>query len=429
MKTIKLRNKVMSNPPSRANRNATVNSGQVAPSQRINRKLLGVMVGIFGTVGVIALVTSFASISPNAKANEAENYVSEQDTSVGTDANASGGSYLQFDATNVGGTSCPQPANTPGGSDGKGGCFPGAHNTGYKNAPDCQGVTRTNFSGTIQSNQTIMCKDFPGGAWFGSQSTSVSNVTCYGCRFYGTAVEDALVVLFGDNITFDYSSFEPGVSAPPVPYNQSYQYGIHAEGGWGSHIGKLTVTNSDLWGFGNAIDIAGSTQSKPHVFRNNYIHDAADDGGSYHTDGIGSLSGTATGSYVVVDHNTIEAVGNTSGLAFQAGSYSNFTIKDNLLGGFGYTVVVWAPAPNTMFTGNTFSTRLPVLFGPLYPQTFWTSNGSVWKCNKWAVPSGAAYGNAAHDGWYWLPNSTGSIMTSDSGSVSQTDYLGNSACP
>lgn len=390
-----------------------------------NQKRL-LFITIFSLIGAALLVRSFAALSPNARVSEAESYATAQNSAIVTDASASGSSYVQFDAAPVtppppppSGGSCIGAANTPGGSDGKGGCFPGPNNTGYKNAPGCVGITRTRFSGTIQSNQTYNCMDFPGGAFVGSSSNSVSNVTFYGARFYGVAVEDVLVALFGDNITFDYSSFEPGVSAPPVPYNQSYQYGIEADGGYNSHVGKLTVTNSDFWGFGNAIDIAGSTQAKPHVFRNNYIHDAAEDGGSYHTDGIGTLSGSGTGSYVVLDHNTIESLGNTNGVAFQQGSYSNFTVTNNLFGGFGYTVAIWAPAANTVFTGNTFSTRIAAIYGPLYPQSFWTSNGSVWKCNKWAVPSGSASGNPAQNGWYWLPQAN----------PSQTDYQGNAVCP
>lgn len=57
-------------------------------------------------------------------------------------------------------TGCPAPANTPGGSDGRGGCFPGAHNTGV---PD--GTTLTAYTGpcnitvanTVIDRKTITC--------------------------------------------------------------------------------------------------------------------------------------------------------------------------------------------------------------------------------------------------------------------------------
>ncbi len=397
-------------------------------------KTLLSFIAAFAAIGVVTLVLTSAAPSLNGKSIEAESHSSQSNTTTVTDATASNNSYVQFDATPAPPPppptgSCTGAANTPGGSDGKGGCFPGPNNTGYRNAPNCQGVTRTNFTGTITSNMTISCKDFPSGEWFGTAANPITNFTCHGCRFYGTSVENALVVIFGDNITFEYSSFEPGVAAPPTPFNKSYQYGISADGGYRSFVNKFTVTNSDFWGFGNAIVIENSTQAKPHVFRDNWIHDGAEDGGSYHTDGIGSLSGSSNGAYAVIDHNTIESVGNTNALAFQQGTYNNFSVTNNLFGGFGYTIAIWAPAPSTVFTGNTFSTRLPVLFGPLYPQSFWESNGSVWKCNKWAVPSGAAYGNPAHNGWYWMPNNNGGVMTSDAPFVSQTDHQGNTVCP
>jgi hypothetical protein len=305
--------------------------------------------------------------------------------------------------------------------------WPDGTNTGYKNAPDYPGSLSNGSGTTIQSNHTYNFLDFNGLA-VGSAASHVTNVTFHGCRFKGVAVEEALVVLFGDNITFDYCSFEPGVAAPPTPYTSSYQYGIEGNGSYNSVVGALTVTHSDFWGFGNAIDTGGSTQAKPHVFRDNWIHDAAADGGSYHTDGIGNESGAGRDSYVVMDHNTIESLGNTNGIAYQAGSYDHFTITNNLLGGFGYTVATWAPAPGTIFTGNTFSTRLPVGYGPLYPQSFWTSSGSIWKCNKWKVPAGAAWGNTAHDGWYWVPDDSGNSGSTDASFVSQTDYLGNTSC-
>jgi len=299
--------------------------------------------------------------------------------------------------------------------------FPDASNTGYKKAPDYPGSLHS-CATPIQSNTTYNFCDFSGGTFIGSTSAAVSNVTFHGCRFHAVAVDGVLVALFGDNLTFDYSSFEPNaafVAGVQVAHSASYQYGIEADGSYGSHVGKLTVTHSDIWGFGNAIDIAGSTQAKPQVFRDNWIHDAANDGNAdYHTDGIGTLSGSGNGSYVVIDHNTIVSPGNTNGIAFQQGSYNNFTITNNLFGGFGYTVALWAPAANTTFVGNTFTTGLRPVWGPLYPQSFWSSSGSIWRCNRWRVEPGSYYTPTSDDGKFWTPNG-----------VSATDYLGNTSCP
>src|SRR5262249_22644252 len=162
----------------------------------------------------------------------------------------------------------------------------------YKNAPDYPG-SLTNCSGiTVQSDHTYSFCDFAGSVLVGTRTNPVSNVKFYGSLFHGAT--DVLVLLYGDNITFDYTSFEPSVSSPPVSYAQGYQFGIQADGGWYAFVQKLTVVHSDFWGFGNAIDIAGSTQAKPQVFRDNWIHDARADGGIDHTDGIGTLSGSGT---------------------------------------------------------------------------------------------------------------------------------------
>jgi hypothetical protein len=304
------------------------------------------------------------------------------------------------------------------------GDWPGPKNTGYKNAPGYPGSLKT-CPTPIKSNTTYSFCDFPGGVDVGSRDNPVSNVKFFGTRFHGSG--DVMVRLYGDNITFDYTSFEPSVSAPPVSYDAGYQYGIEADGGWYTFVQQLTVTHSDIWGFGNAIDINGSTKDKPQVFRDNWIHDARDDGNDRdHTDGIGTLAPSGgKGSYIVIDHNVIESVGNTNAIAFQGGDYDHVTITNNLFGGFNQNINLTddsGGATNTTFTGNTFSTRLQNGYGPLRTSSFVNAAGSVWKNNKWLVPPGAWWGKPEHNGWYWMPNAATRHTTDDSAYVSQTDY-------
>lgn len=305
--------------------------------------------------------------------------------------------------------------------------FPDATNTGYKNAPGYTG-TLTNCTGTvIQSNKTYSFCDFSGDVSVGSRTNPVSNVTFYGCRFHGSGTDSALVLLYGDNITFDYSTFEPNVAAPPVSYTQGYQYGIEGNGGWYTSVQQLTVTRSNFWGFANAIDVTGSTQAKPHVFRDNYLHDARADGGVDHTDGIGQLNGTNAGSHVVLDHNTIVSAGNTNGVAYQTTTCENFTVTNNYFSGFGYTVNICgsgAGNKNLLFAGNTFGTDIKPIWGPMYG---WSDgNNNVWKCNKIRFVPGTTWTSgggwkpvSTDDGKFWLPTS----------GVSATDYKGNTSCP
>lgn len=296
---------------------------------------------------------------------------------------------------------------------------PDATNTGYVNAPDYPGAL-TSGPGTIASNTTYSFKEFTGGTFVGANGAPVSNVTFIGCRFVATG--DVNVALFGDNITFQYCSFEPGgTSSPPVSHAQGYQYGIVGSGSYYSYVEQLTVENCDIWGFANGIDVKGSTQAKPHVFRNNWIHDPRGDGGVDHTDGLGNQSGTGSSHYVVIDNNVIEGIGTTQAIAWQGGTYSHMTVTNNLVGGYGYTMSFDGTFTNLTFTDNLFSTRYTCTWGPLREDvTGYT--GLLWRRNKWMVPSGAAWGNPANDGKFWMP--VAGASSNDSTFVSSTDYVG-----
>jgi hypothetical protein len=289
--------------------------------------------------------------------------------------------------------------NGGGGGGGGGSSFPDGTNTGYTNYPGytslASGASISPVSNSVYSGYSFQGLDV------GSSSTSVSNITFNGCRFWGQAVGAALVKLYGDNITFNYCSFEPNVSAGTAPYQisyaNSYEYGIEADGGYSTFVEQLTMSHCDLWGFGEAIDVGGSTQTKPQVFNDNWIHHSALDGGIYHTDGLGNQSGSGTGSYVVMNHNTIQSVGNTNGIAWQAGTYDHFTVTNNLLGGFGYTVAIWGNT-STTFTGNVYDySTIAATYGPLYPQTFWTGGTSLWRENIWKSTD-------AYNGQFWTPS-------------------------
>jgi hypothetical protein len=320
------------------------------------------------------------------------------------------------------------PAPPPG--------FPDATNTGYTNDPGYRGSLTTWGGGNAitSSNQTINQTYFPGGIDLGANGSPISNVTLNGCLIDGHGTSAALCLLYGDNFTFNFCTFRPDtVPAPPTPYTQGYQYGIVGSGGFNTTIQQLTVNACDFWGFGNAIDCFGSTQAKPQVFKNNWVHDARDDGGIDHTDGIGSLNGGAS-DYVVVNHNTIMSAGNTNGLAYQgtgAATYSNFTVINNQFSGFGFCVGIYRGTNqvNTTFTGNTFNTILLPNNGPLYPAPVsWWQSGSptfgLWRGNKWLVPNGAAWGTPSNSGKFWIPNSNSIVGNDDNPFVSSTDYTG-----
>ena len=315
--------------------------------------------------------------------------------------------------------------------------WPDSTNTGYENAPGYPGSLTVASSGssscptTPQSNHTYSyCQ------WSElNLPANLTNVTFYGDDFYTTHPQYGNVAGgHGDNnITFDYDTFQPQQAAPPVSCNATYEYGIYNESG---QIGALTVEHSDFWGFGNAIDTEGSTQANPQVFKYNWLHDAVEnDNGfgnscGYHVDGIGMLD-NGTEDYAVVDHNTFEFEGNSNEIAWQDGTYAHDQNTNNLLSGdneayAGGRCTSSCTAPSYIqTTGNTYSTYLAVPTGD-YPidnaTNFWSGTGDVWNHNYWAVPSGAAWGTPAYNGYYWVPTTNSSGFPNDCGFVSQTDW-------
>jgi hypothetical protein len=312
--------------------------------------------------------------------------------------------------------------------------FPDATNTGYLNDPNYHG-SLTLFTGTsITSNTSYNQIYFAGGQDAGSPSSHVSNVTFNGCLFDGHGPDAVLCRLYGDNITFNFCTFQPDtVVTPPTPYASGYQFALEGDGGFSTIVQQLTVNACNIWGFGNAIGAYGSTQAKPQVYTNNWVHDARDDGGIDHTDGIGDLN-SGGANYVVLHHNTISSAGNTNGVAYQGGgaaTYNNFTVTNNLFSGFGYTVGIYngTSQTNTVFTDNVFSTLLEPTFGPLYPAPInWWVSGTptfgLWRRNRWLVPAGAQWGTPGNSGKFWIPNANIIVGNNDNPFVSATDYTG-----
>lgn len=351
------------------------------------------------TVLFVALVTAAACSDSSDSAAPSSASSSSSSSSGGTGTNDGG-----VDGSVVGDASGDATTDDAAGPPS---AWPNASNTGHEHAPGYPG-SLTPFTGTIQSGQTYQYKDFPSGVGVGSAGSPVTNVTFRGCRFRSNAVDDANVAVYGDDITFDYSTFEPSaVNAPPTPYAKGYQYGIDVR-----TAGKVTVDHSNFWGWGNGIQFGSSTQAKPFVVKNSWFHDAREDGGVDHTDAI--LENYGGQSYMLFDHNTIVSAGNTNGLALQGDSYANVTVTNNYFSGFGYTVAVGTKSGNTnvVFTDNTFGTDIEPGYGPLYG---WQSGtGNTWRRNKWRVTPGGYSTQTSDDGKYWWPD----------GTLSGTDYAG-----
>lgn len=306
--------------------------------------------------------------------------------------------------------------------------FPDATNTGHTAWPSWGG-SFTTYSGpdpirAAGSNQTFEGYAFE-GITVGVDGDSPSNVTFRGCRFRSSWNEGWNIRVYaGTNINFEYCTVEPlNSQAVPVTFANSYQYGFDIRAAT-----SVTVDRCNIWGFGNAFQIETSSQAKPVVVTNCYIHDAADQANAvYHHDGF--LSNNGGPQYVVISGNTIVSGGNTNAIALQSTgtAYSNITITGNLLGGFGYTVNigddVGASNTNITFEDNTFTTVSPLPgFGPFKNAWAGTGSGCSWRRNRWRYDGN---GDATADGKYWLPNGgTVGNWNNLTGWVSDTDYTG-----
>ena len=379
--------------------------------QKINKKLVPAI-----AVALVVMVAGYWFVLSSAAgffaSTEPEQGTASGNALVVNDSSAYGGKAVQFNAP-----STPPPPQT-GDCLASNKCWPNASNTGYKNAPGYPGSLAT-FSGSVQSNTTYSFKYFPGGL---DIPPGVNNVTFIGCRFTSNSTDNANVTIIGDNITFNYSTFEPKPekdSAPPVTFSNGYQYAINQAERNGVHGGKITVDHSDFWGWGNGIQFYWSSQSKPLIVKNSWFHDAREDGEISmgrtidHTDAILSNDGSNQ-SYIVIDHNTIVSLGNTNGLALQydGHSYDHVTVTNNYFSGFSYTVNIGGDGhlTNSIFTDNTFGTDLRPVYGPLYG---WGGSNNTWRRNKWHIAPGTTWSAASNDGKFWTPNG-----------ISSTDYGG-----
>lgn len=298
------------------------------------------------------------------------------------------------------------------------GYWPDASNTGYLHAPGYAGAL-------IEGPTTIMAGDTYSNMSFntcyvGLPNASVDNVTFVGCLFWGVKPGLPLVQCSGNNITFEYCSFMPTKGGPPTyeAYEQSYQYAVLYDGGEpGTTPGQLTMNRCDVWGFGNGLQIDGSTRRAPHSITNCWFHHAADTdaapGGStgrYHEDAILCTVGGADETYLVIRGNTLASKGSTNAIALQrdgASYYRHITASGNYLSGFGYTVQIGGNGSGNdhiTFTKNVWSTEIRAQFGPLYG---WGGVDNTWRGNRWQVfpddPANPAHLDRAANGKYWWP--------------------------
>ena len=260
------------------------------------------------------------------------------------------------------------------------GYWPDSSNTGYIHAPG--------YTGSLTVGPTTI-----------TTGSTYSHMSFHGCD---VGLPDARV----DNIQHSSAACS-GESVPAVPgqvqrqqhhlpvllihadggwcpfhatYDESYQYAVLFDGGaHGTAVGMLTMTWCDVWGYGNGLQLDGSSHAAPHSIINCWFHHAADTDaarggstGTYHVDAILCTVGGANETYLLIRGNSLASLGNTNAIALQRDGrsyYNHVTVTNNYLAGFGHTVQIGGDGngnSHITFTGNTWSTEIGATFGPLY---------------------------------------------------------------
>lgn len=287
---------------------------------------------------------------------------------------------------------------------------------------------------------------------------SGSNILIAGSRFQSNDTGagsglGAAVNITGSNITFSYDSLTPLVSlytSPPgaawpsasaglntnvhvvgvncIGGNDGYQYGLVINS---AGTGIVIIDHLDGWGMGQDVVEYRYPTTAQMTLTNSWLHDNADESpNGYHSDGVGFMQGTAGPSNVLIQANTVAAIGNSDGLAWQQATSGYVNLQDigNFFSGFGYSIASCGATnsfycSNSKVSSNVWGTDVEPVFGPAYPH--WTDTSNTWKCNTVRFLAGTTWNNGSFaptssmNGEYLTPTNT----------VSATDYNGNTSCP
>jgi hypothetical protein len=142
----------------------------------------------------------------------------------------------------------------------------------------------------------------------------------------------------------------------------------------------------------------------------NFIQPSGD-----HTDGIGYYTGGAAPSNVLLRHNTIAGIGNTSNISLQdtTTQYVNWVMQNNYLSGNNNSIeggFLHAGNAGLVFTDNIIATDLAQSGNIVIHASAgnWRANGNLWRRNKLKIfPNDTWSGWNAWDGFFIWPDGSG----------------------
>lgn len=298
---------------------------------------------------------------------------------VVTDATASGGKAIQFNAPAAppsggsGGTT-PPPSGRP--EPFPDSMKPDASNTGVVAGVSLTVVNGDQTYGPSANGQTITGKDFHGFV-----RVTGANITFTNCIFHGRATTSNNALLDTEDstgtITVKDSEF--------VPSNPS------------ATIDGLSTRNTNIYRAHIHGSVDGMKADSNTLVQDSYIHDMSwfahdpnQGGGPTHNDGVQSFLDE---SNVTLRHNTIDMSTTTDGNAALQSSASNTHVEKNWLDGGGCTLNfnhVNKPLGNIYITGNRFGrhqgfTGCAILIST--QTTLSQNSGNVWDDTGTPIPA------------------------------------------
>lgn len=337
--------------------------------QRLDLKRSNVILlcTVFAAVGFALLSTSSAATFTSS--SEPESGQLTGSAKVISSAGQSGTGAIQFGASPGGGQTCTGATHIPGGSDGNGGCWPGATNTGVP-----AGISLTNYTGpmTISAANTVIDSKTINGTLV----VAAPNVTIKNSKINGNIDVDGS----NRNLILLDSEVDGGTSnTPAIGYSDITMKRVNSHG---SRVTLLCGDNCDI---------------QDSWFHDQYLAP----GTSWHVNGYVSNGG----SNALIQHNTIGCDtpdnangGGCTGPAASFGDFAalvNITYNNNLITASpgGYCLAAghnpgkpYGSNPtNITVTNNIFqrgSSGKCASFGPV--TSFLSANGNVWSNNKYA---------------------------------------------
>lgn len=337
--------------------------------------ILAVVV-VFGGLGTALLLTSHAA-TPVASLQAESGTVSATASNV-ADTTASDGHAVKFGSGSGGGAaSCQAPANTPGGPDGLGGCFPGAFNTGYPHGlpgDTRTPVTLTNYTGLcdIRTDNLVIDSKLLN---CGGMLVYAKNVTIKNSKIVGPILTNA------DDASLTITDTEVDGSSD---HSQT------------TGDGNLTLLRINAYGNQHEVHCSYNCSVQDSWLHDNY------DGGAlgWHENGFI----TNGGADFTIRHNSVYCTGGCTGdiTLIPDDNVTNMTIDRNLLVASPSSAFCLYPSSNhpgkpgtvqqIKVTNNVFqhgSNNKCATYGPIAGWDTPNSNpgtdgyGNVWSGNKW----------------------------------------------